>query len=145
MARFANLLEVKERNDGLWVLLGALIYYSDIINDKIVVPKHFTCDFESVPRVPIVFSWLGYTNNRAGVLHDYLYRKDSKPVVTREQADEIYKEACLAENKIKQKGAMISVIKWLGVRVGSGAYFHKIKVKDIPVRDTKSYLPEEFK
>jgi hypothetical protein len=58
--------------------------------NRVAVPKGLITDFNSIPR--------GFWNvapptayGEAAVIHDYLYRIDSKPVVSRETADKAHR------------------------------------------------------
>jgi hypothetical protein len=65
-----------------WQLVAPLVYQSDLLG-TITVPADFITDFVSMKA-------LNYTAHRPAVIHDYLY---SKPSVTREDADNVLKEA----------------------------------------------------
>ncbi len=52
---------------------------------KVFIPIDFEMDWESVP-------FIKGTSKIAGLIHDYLCRKDSNPVVTKKIAAMIYKE-----------------------------------------------------
>ena len=68
-------------------------YYSEILNKIVVIPVGFVCDKESIPLIK-------GTSNVGGVVHDYWCRKDSKPVVTKQQAADLYHEAQICRDKI---------------------------------------------
>lgn len=103
------------------------IYDSKILNCSIYIPPNFICDYESVP----IFK---ASSKRAGVIHDYLCRTDSNPIVTKQLADSIYLEAqtyrdsLLDESKPKKFYRFLTRhLKTLVVRITPG-YFHKHKV-----------------
>ena len=138
MAGFRSHLSATQLSDSIWRINLPLIYYSDIINAEIVVPSGFCCDFESVPRLPVVYMCLGHTSQRGGTVHDYLYRKDCEPMVTRAQADAIYREISVisAVQYILESGKEPTAIqmarihsqawaKWAGVRAGGWRSYHK--------------------
>lgn len=107
-------------------LTAPFCYYSPTLSRLITVPAGFECDRESIPRIPFVYWMLGNSSAAAGILHDYLYREDSEPRVSRSIADDIYYEAsCLDGNYRVQAYA-----KWLGVRVGGGPSYHRRNVGD---------------
>ncbi len=123
-----------------------MIYQSDLIKEEIVVPSGFCCDFESVPRIPLIYACLGHTSQRGGCVHDYLYRKDGYPRVSRSQADAIYREISiisavqylLAEGKEPTAIQMARIhsqawSKWLGVRIGGAGSYHKKTVAWRPI------------
>ena len=138
MAEFNSSLSCTQITDKVWRINLPLIYQSDLIKEEIVVPSGFCCDFESVPRLPIVYMCLGHTSFRGGAVHDYLYRKDSYPRVSRAQADAIYREISvisavqylLAEGKEPTAIQMARIhsqawAKWAGVRAGGWRSYHK--------------------
>ena len=138
MAGFRSHLSATQLSDSIWRINLPLIYYSDIINAEIVVPSGFCCDFESVPQLPVVYMCLGHTSQRGGTVHDYLYRKDCEPMVTRAQADAIYREISVisAVQYILESGKEPTAIqmarihsqawaKWAGVRAGGWKSYHK--------------------
>jgi len=127
MAKFVSYFECKlrEDTDGIWVC-KPLIYESDILQQTVIVPDGFETDLASVPRIPLVFWFWGGRSHREGVLHDYLYRKDSIPVVARDVADRIFYEAMACRGKSWN-------VRWfmfLGVRVGGWTAYHKRNVED---------------
>lgn len=66
------------------MLTSPLIYSGNGFN--IIVPSGFYTDFASVPRSPLTYKFFGKFNQEA-VVHDYLYRTDSEPLVSQETAD----------------------------------------------------------
>jgi len=77
---------------GEWCLMAPLIYEA---NDGTIytVPTGFSCDFASVPRIPVIYALYGNRAHRPAVLHDYLlYSKE----VTRRVADDLFYEAMLS-------------------------------------------------
>ena len=138
MAGFRSHLSATQLSDSIWRINLPLIYYSDIIKAEIVVPSGFCCDFESVPRIPLIYACLGHTSQRGGTVHDYLYRRDCEPMVTRAQADAIYREISVisAVQYILESGKEPTAIqmarihsqawaKWAGVRAGGWKSYHK--------------------
>jgi hypothetical protein len=125
MAKFISGLDVVCISDKVWKLDAPLIYESDLVG-QIEVCKDFECDFASVPRIPIVYELWGNRAHRAATLHDWLYRVDSIPLVSRSQADGVFKEAMQATGQPWK----IWFPMWLGVRMGSIPYWHKKKVGD---------------
>jgi hypothetical protein len=146
MSHFDSHISASQITDKIWRLNMPLIYRSDLIKEEIVVPSGFCCDFESVPRLPIVYMCLGHTSFRGGAVHDYLYRKDSYPRVSRAQADAIYREISVisAVQYILESGKEPTAIqiarihsqawsKWLGVRIGGAGSYHKKTVAWRPI------------
>jgi len=90
-------------------------FFSDIIG-LCRIPEGFTCDWESVPL-------LKGTSKVSGLIHDYLSRKDSVPLVTKEIAAKVYLEFL----KFRGQGFIRRYAKYITVRFAFG-YFHKKKV-----------------
>ena len=88
---------------------------SDIIGDCIV-PAGFTFDWESIPIIR-------GTSKIAGLVHDYLSRIDSIPVVDKKTAADVYLEI------MEHRGTSWwrRYLKYWVVRIVPG-YFHKKKV-----------------
>ena len=126
MPKFITDLEVTCINDGAWVLNSPLRYASDLLNDLVDVPVGFETDFASVPRVPIAFTLFGDRAHREAVLHDYLYRIDSIPLVTISQANDVFLEAM----KERGKGYFVRYAMYWGVVLGGWTAWHKKMVKD---------------
>ena len=121
---FLSKLRVEDAGDGKWRLTAPLRFWSDVLNDVVTVPTGFETDFESIPRVPVIYLLLAQSSNEAGVVHDYLYRAGSKPRVTRAQADAVFYEASRCDGC----NLVSSWAKWAGVRVGGMRAFHRRRV-----------------
>lgn len=129
MSRLLTPLTLEEIAGTRFVRLAEpFVYQSDVLKKTVKVPKGFICDLESIARWPLVYWILGRSSDEAGVIHDYLYRKNSIPVVSRRLADAIYNEA----SKIDKCDRIRSWMKWLGVRVGGRSAYHRINVEDYP-------------
>ena len=89
--------------------------FSDIIG-LFSIPEGFTHDWESVP-------FFKGTSPVSGLIHDYLSRKDSVPLVTKEIAAKVYLEFL----KFRGQGFIRRYAKYITVRFAFG-YFHKKKV-----------------
>ncbi len=120
MAEFITALNTKCIDDDKWELITPLIYNSDVLNKQVVVPKGFTCDFASVPRVPLAYLLAGGTAVKAAVIHDWLYWSNG---CTRKEADETFYEA------MKATGipAWRRHIMYWAVRVGAGAVWERYR------------------
>lgn len=104
MSKFLTELDcdLKPGSDNIWIINTPLIYQSDLLG-LITVPKDmeviviapptFETDFASTPRIPFIYEMFGDRAHREAVIHDYLYRKDSKPLVTFMQANNVFFEA----------------------------------------------------
>jgi hypothetical protein len=90
---FLTDLDIVLRDDCIWILASPLIYRCALLSMDIVIPEGFNTDLASVPRVPIIYEAWGSRAHREAVLHDYLYRKNSNPAVSREVANSIFLEA----------------------------------------------------
>lgn len=105
-------------------------YESDTLGLVITIPAGFISDFESVPLIR-------GCSRRAGIIHDYLCRIDSSPVVTKAIAADVYLEAMSYRDSLlndswytRYKRVLWRTIKSHTVRVAIG-YFHKLFVLDI--------------
>lgn len=117
---------VDSDNEGVWILNCPLIYYSEFLNCTITVPGGFNTDLASVPRIPIVFMLFGNRSHHEAVIHDYLYRKDSNPIVAFSTANSIFLEAMEA----RKKPWYICKPMYYGVCVGGKSSYHKKNVLD---------------
>lgn len=89
---FTEILLAETEADRRWRLARPLIFRVGFYNGglRVRVPKDFTTDFASVPRLlwpifPPSGRW-----NRAAIVHDFLY---SQPQVSRFLADAVFREA----------------------------------------------------
>jgi hypothetical protein len=117
MSQFLSYLVVTQveetSNDyrGLWRLDADLIYESVLAQKTITVPKGFLTDFESCPRLPLVYLLFGDISHRAATVHDFLYRSK---MVSREVADKVFLEAMAVAGTSWWRRYGI----YLGVRIG---------------------------
>lgn len=93
-------------------LLAPYRVVSTVLGCVITVPRGFVYDHESVPIIK-------GTSHRGGLVHDYLCRYDSDPVVTKKVAADVYLEV------MKWRGNPVwrRYIKYWAVRLAWG-YFH---------------------
>ena len=131
---------LKPTNDAIWIVHSPLKYYSELLGILITVPTWFETepeggsgeplwfetDLASVPRIPIFYEAWGNRAHREAVLHDYLYRVDSIPVVTYSQANSLFLEAM----KSTGKPWKICYPMYFGVVLGGWTSYHKKKVRD---------------
>lgn len=126
MSKFLTELEIKcsQENENYWILEAPLIYQSDIVEEnmgEITIPAGFCCDLASTRHLPMVsFIW-GSTAHREGILHDYLFRIDSKPVVSFSLANSVFLEAMDARGK----GFFVRWPLFWGVWLGGYWSYHK--------------------
>ena len=113
-------------DDKIWELLSPLRYYSEILQCEIEVPTGFQTDLASVPRVPVFYYFWGARCHREAVVHDYLCRIDSDPVVGLDTANAVFQEAM----GVRGKPRYISKPMYWGVCAGTWKYFHKRFVGD---------------
>jgi hypothetical protein len=126
-SKFLTELDVRLKDDdAVWVLDSPLIYQSESLGVVIEVPTGFETDFASVPRVPIIYSLFGDRAHRESVLHDYLFRSDSVPVVSFKEANEVFYEAMA----VRKKAGYVKYPMWWGVWLGGYFSYHKKKVGD---------------
>ena len=126
-AQFLSELDIKlTDNDCIWTLESPLVYYSELLDVKIEVPTGFETDFASVPRVPIAYMFYGGRCHREAVIHDYLYRTNSIPVVTFMQANDVFLEAM----KVRGKSWGVRFPMYWGVCSGGYFSYHKRRVED---------------
>ena len=113
-------IRAKAGSDSVWILDEPLIYYSKTAG-RIEVPPGFETDLASTPRVPVIYGLWGDRVHREAVLHDYNYRSDSIPIVSRDQADDVFLEA------MESRGVTwwIRYPMYLGVRCGGGGSYHQ--------------------
>lgn len=128
MSRFLNELDFhfKEGSDTIRILNKPLFYYSSLLNRIIRVPDEFNTDFSSVPRVPIAYWFWGGRSPREAVVHDYLFREDSIPLVPFDIANKVFKEAMQS----RKKSRFIVWPMYLGVKFFAGGCYHKKRVLD---------------
>lgn len=84
-------------NDGRgeWEFLSDLLYYSDLLQQEIVVYKSFRFDGASVPRLPLAYALYGGRYFRSAGVHDLFCRYGAVP---RDIADKVFLEAMRVEN-----------------------------------------------
>lgn len=116
--QFLNHLKTEELQSGEFRLIEPLIYHSEYLQKRIIVPTGFITNFMSVPRWPFIYAWLGDKYRRAGALHDYLYQSR---LVTRWKAD-----SELVDAMISLGASMIEALAcWSAVRIAGGDRYGK--------------------
>jgi hypothetical protein len=97
------------------------------IQSCVEVPTGFVHDYESVP----LFKG---TSKTGGIVHDYLCRSDSMPLVTKKIAADCYFEVMETSDKWKATGNLQLIQYWLrrwakySVVLVAPGYFHRHKV-----------------
>ena len=127
MAKFLTELDchLKPTCEDVWILNGPLIFNSDIVG-QVTAPSGFQTDLASVPRVPLIYSMWGARSHREAVIHDLLFRIDSNPSVTFNEANSVFLEAMTERGK----SWYIRYPMYWGVCIGSDGSWHKRKVLD---------------
>jgi len=94
---------------------------------RVEIPRNFVHDYESVPMFK-------GTSKTGGVIHDYLCRIDSDPIVTKKIAADCYFEIMEGSDKLKAAGNMQLFRFWFrrwakySVVVVWPGYWHKHRV-----------------
>jgi hypothetical protein len=120
-SKFLTELHLSLKSNGIWVLDEPLVYYSDLLKRRVTVPVWFQTDLASVPRVPIVYWWWGGRAHREAIIHDYLYRRDSMPMVSFQVANKVFLEAM----KARGKPWYVRHPMYMGVCAGGKSSYHK--------------------
>lgn len=127
MSQFITELSCHLKDDDcVWVLDKPLGYYSSLLKHLVTVPTGFETDLASVPRLPFIYTLWGGKAHREGVIHDYLYRSNSVPLVPRATADSVFKEAM----GLRGKPWYVRWPMFWGVRLGGFGSYHKRLVGD---------------
>lgn len=141
---------IRELDNRYIQLVEPYVYTSEVLNkyefpSTIVIPAGFVCDYESVPRyiktrwgwaskilnflcapfLALTFWLLSNTSKRGGLIHDYLFRINSIPVVPMHIGNLVYLEVMeIRKNKKWKRWS-----KFLAVELcGKGSY-HKLMVE----------------
>ncbi len=115
-------IELVSADDNIWQLTAPLKYWSNLIRGRVItVPAGFQTDLASVPRLPFLYLLWGGKAHREGVLHDYLYRIDSKPRVSFARANRVFLEAM----KCRCKPWWVRYPMFVGVALGGRWSYHK--------------------
>jgi len=86
---FLTSLNLKYKvEDNRWVLSRALLYRTKG-GWEVEVPKGYSTDLDSVPRIPFVYAWLKGRATKSAVIHDWLYYNKHD----RSEADRIFLNA----------------------------------------------------
>lgn len=112
--------------DPIWEIYEEFVWRADGTTKGVRVPKGFQTDFASVPRVPLAYLACGNTAHEAAVIHDYLYRHDSNPVVERVHADDIF-NIIMKEMNV---AFLRRIVMYRAVRLFAGGSWHVKSVKD---------------
>jgi len=117
---------LKPNSDTIWIYREPFVVYSEVLNLWFEIPTGFETDFASVPRVPIIYSIWGGRAHRESGIHDYLFRKNSSPIVSFSKANAVFKEAMIH----RKKPWYVTHFMYAGVCAGGYLSYHKRLVKD---------------
>lgn len=113
MSRFLTPLRIEPstyKDSGEWMLVDEFRYYSELVQDTIVVPPQFITDLNSTPRIIGLFELFGSRYPKSSVVHDLLY---STHQYQRHVADRIFMEAALVEGAAKWR----VMVMYFGLRL----------------------------
>lgn len=122
MGKFITELDIslKRGSDTVWVLNSSLIFDSSLVG-WISAQEGFETDLASVPRIPVAYSLWGARAHREAVIHDYLFRTDSKPFVGFGMANRVFLEAMI----VRGKPLYVRQPMFWGVCIGGYGSYHK--------------------
>ena len=125
MSKFITNLAIDYLTDAVFEVTKPLVYESDILKCTITVPVCFQSDGASVPRIPFIYELFGNKAHHEAVIHDFLYRSDSIPSATFDEANDVFLEAM----KVRGKSWFIRKMMYWGVCLGGSSSYHKKNVK----------------
>jgi len=135
MAGFFNPLDIRDNDDGTWVILHDFDYdIGELGGEKIIVKSGFPTDFASTPR----FLWRIFPPydplyRKPAVIHDWLYAKQDYDKAI---ADAIFLEAM----KVRGVGYFRRYCVYWGVHAfGSKAWNEHMRKKKIASELGQSY------
>lgn len=109
---FTTVLKVTELQNGRKQLIAPLTYITEEFV-PITVPVGFITDYDSIPRIPVIFTMFKGLPPSSCTLHDYLYCQigTTDARFTRQEADSIFLNALAKEEVsfIKRKMAYLAV------------------------------------
>jgi hypothetical protein len=111
------------------VVLEDWTFYSERLGCNVTVEKGFEFDWDSVPRLPIVYLLFKGRAKEEACAHDWLYvhgRACGKPI-ERKTADLVMHDAMV----VKQRKARYKVPIYLGVRIGGWRGWNKYRREEI--------------
>lgn len=111
--------ELEDEFKGTYRLLAEFVYFSELLDQTIIVPKDFLTDFASVPRIVGAYLLFGGKGQRAAIVHDWMYSNPG--LFDRKLADDLFLEALFASGY----SAAVAYPMYLGVRVGGWVAWKK--------------------
>ena len=121
MSSFVTPLRVDLMDGRRWRLALEYTYHigSKYAKRAINVPVGFVTDFASIPKFLWFFPYWA-KNNKASLLHDYLYYDH---LLSRAEADQVFYEAMLVMFRHHKSGKLVAWVEYWAVRVfGIWAY-----------------------
>lgn len=120
-------IRVEDNGDGTFTLLERVDYLDVKTATLVTVPVGFPTDYASVPAALQSFASKIGKQNRAAIIHDYLYHTrgvpavgSNRPPLSRANCDRIFREICAADGvSWRMRWRM-----WLGVRLGGWVPWH---------------------
>jgi hypothetical protein len=106
-SEFRTDLYVRYVKGRLWKLITPFTYYSEIMDEVVIVTEGFQTNFASVPYK---------TDPRPAVIHDYLYSKEN---ISRKLADQVFLEAM---NVTKDVNKARRYLRYWAVRMFGGSH-----------------------
>ena len=114
MTKILTELHTKALDDYKYVeLTQPFIFISDVLKKngyqhRVVIPTGMIVDYESVPLIK-------GTSKRSGLIHDYLYRINSEPIVPKKISDQVYLEMMTYRKNVWwRRWIKYSAVKWFG-------------------------------
>lgn len=95
---------------------------------RVTVPAGFIFDGASVPRVPGIWEAFGDYGLEAACIHDWLYRTNSSPVVTKEFADWAFWALMVAQDDPPEQWQRSAM--WTAVHDFGAPSYHRLRVED---------------
>lgn len=116
MSRFLTKLEIECIGDRSWRLTSPFCYASDVVGQRIVVPRGFETDLLSTWGIPVAAEIFDGDDSGPAVVHDFLY---STTRFSRAVSDAVLREACIVNGSAQWRAWII----WAGVRIGGWSHW----------------------
>lgn len=121
-------IRVEDNGDGTFTLLDDVRYFDRKTGLEIIAPAGFPTDYASVPAALQSFASKIGRQNRAAIIHDWLYHTRGIPregapaiqILPRRQCDRIFRQI-MKEDGVRWR---MRWRMWLGVRLGGWVPWH---------------------
>ncbi len=133
---FLTRLRIEDAGDGRHFILTAPLEYRTRGGAVVTVPTGFVTDLASIPRALFIALPPIGKYDYAAVVHDYLYRTDSDPVVDQKTADLAILHGM--EDAPHPPNWLVRHLVYAGVRFGGGHAFHQHLVAWLPAGVSRS-------